>query len=291
MGCSTPRRRRPTPPRNTGGTIRSKCSTTSISERGRYNINPGGRYRAHVQARGAETGVSLSATTGNQGKCAAWLNGVYLGANGNGARTFTIPAGALRPNADNVLAVLVENMGHNQDWLHNDSHKEPRGLTSASLVGCGTAALAWKIQGNLGGEDLADPVRGPLNNGGLFGERAGWSLPGYPDRDWAKTTLPATEPTPGVSRYRTDFHLNVPPGPETSIGLRITDDPKRKYRLQIFVNGWNIGRYINDVGPQRVFVIPTGLLRTRGSNTLAVASWGDDDGTGGLGQVSLVNLQ
>ena len=102
--------------------------------------------------------------------------------------------------------------------------------------------------------------------------------------------MPSTEPTPGISWYRTGFFLDVPNGPETSIGLRITDDPKRRYRLQIFVNGWNIGRYINEVGPQRVFTIPTGLLHTRGSNTIAVASWGDDDGTGGLGQISLVNL-
>ena len=43
-------------------------------------------------------------------------------------------------------------------------------------------AVTWKIQGNQGGEDIADPVRGPVNNGGLYGERAGWYLPGYPGR-------------------------------------------------------------------------------------------------------------
>ena len=31
----------------------------------------------------------------------------------------------------------------------------------------------WKIQGNFGGEDFPDAVRGPLNEGGLSVERDG----------------------------------------------------------------------------------------------------------------------
>jgi beta-galactosidase GanA len=246
-------------------------------------------YRGRFTATGAETAVSLSGITGNQGVYAAWLNGTYLGSSGSGAKELAIPAGSLRPGTGNVLSVLLENMGHNQDWDTNDAHKEPRGLTSVTLSGS-TAAISWKIQGNTGGEDLADPVRGVFNNGGLYGERAGWSLPGFPDRGWSRTSLPAKEPTPGVSWYRTEFTLNLPRGQDTSVGLRIDDDPARVYRAQLFVNGWNVGRYLNNVGPQHVFPIPAGILRADGRNTLAIASWGGDDGSGGLGTVSLVNL-
>ena len=246
-------------------------------------------YRGHFTATGAETAVSLAGTTGNQGVYAAWLNGTYLGSSGSGSKEFPVPAGTLKPGRDNVLSVLLENMGHNQDWDVNDAHKEPRGLTSATLTGS-ASPIAWKIQGNAGGEDLADPVRGVFNNGGLYGEREGWSLPGFPDRRWRQTALPAAAPTPGVTWYRTEFSLNLRPGQDTSVGLRIDDDPKRVYRAQIFVNGWNVGRYLNNVGPQHVFVVPNGILRADGRNTIAIASWGGDDGSGGLGAVSLVNL-
>jgi len=58
----------------------------------------------------------------------------------------------------------------------------------------------------------------------------------------------------------------------------------------IFVNGWNVGQYVNDVGPQRVFVLPQGILRHQGTNTIALAVWSDDAATAGVGDVDLVPL-
>ncbi|OXM63281.1 beta-galactosidase [Amycolatopsis vastitatis] len=242
-------------------------------------------YRGHFSSTGAETAVTLNGITGNPGVYSAWLNGTYLGSSGSGTHEFAIPAGTLKP--DNVLSVLLENMGHNEDWDVNDAHKQPRGLMSAAFTG-GTPDVHWKIQGTQGGEDLADPVRGPFNNGGLYGERAGWSLPGFPDRGWQRTSLPAARTEPGVTWYRTEFSLHLPAGQDTAVGLRIDDDPALVYRAQIFVNGWNLGRYLNNVGPQHVFSLPTGILRPDGRNTIAIASWGD--GSRGLGQVGLVDL-
>ncbi len=242
-------------------------------------------YRGHFTATGQETAVSLAAITGRAGVYAAWLNGVYLGSSGSGAKSFTIPDGTLKAGADNVLSVLVENMGHNEDFNATDSHKEPRGLTAASLAGA-SPTVTWRIQGNQGGETPVDPVRGPMNAGGLFGQRNGWSLPRFPDDSWQTVTLPHSEPMPGVAWYRTTVALDLPKHQDTAIGLRITDNPARHYRAQIFVNGWLIGRYVNDVGPQHVFSLPTGILRANGTNTIAIASWGAD-ATGGLGTVDL----
>ncbi|MEU1165685.1 beta galactosidase jelly roll domain-containing protein, partial [Streptomyces sp. NPDC005921] len=58
-------------------------------------------------------------------------------------------------------------------------------------------------------------------------------------------------------------------------------------RVQIFLIGWNLGQYINDVGPQHTFVLPNGILRTRGSNTLALAVLGDGTTEIGPGSVRL----
>ena len=131
------------------------------------------------------------------------------------------------------------------------------GLTGATLLGS-TAGLGWRIQGALGGEHPVDPVRGPMNTGGQFGERTGFTLPGYPDRSWSQVTLPHPDATPGTSWYRTTFDLHLPADQDVPLGLRFTDDPARHYRALIYLNGWLIGRYINDVGPQRSFPLPAG---------------------------------
>jgi beta-galactosidase GanA len=244
-------------------------------------------YRGRFRGTDKQTGISLAAITGRAGVYAAWLNGVYLGSAGGGATVLPFPAGALRVGRDNVLAVLVENMGHNQDFTANDSNKEPRGLTSASLAGAPLTALTWRVQGNTGGQSLVDPVRGPMSVTGLYGQRAGWSLPGYPDGGWSTVSLPHTMPAgPGVGWYRTTVDLHVPEGQDVSLGIRVDDDPARHYRAQIYVNGWLIGRYINDLGPQHGFPVPDGILRQDGRNTIAVAVWGTDAGAG-LGSVSL----
>lgn len=243
-------------------------------------------YRGHFRGHGSETGVSLSAITGRAGIYSAWLNGTFLGSSDDTTHRFDFAPGTVRPGQDNVLSVMVENMGHNEDFNADDSHKEPRGLTGATILGS-TAQLSWRIQGNLGGEDLVDPVRGPMNSGGLYGERSGWSLPGYPDQSWSTVTLPHRDATPGEQWYRTTVSLDLPRGQDIPIGIKISDDPSHHYRALIFVNGWLIGRYINDTGPENSFPVPTGILRDNGTNTIAIATWNQDDQSGGLGAVSL----
>jgi hypothetical protein len=103
-------------------------------------------------------------------------------------------------------------------------------------------------------------------------------------------TLPRAEATPGIAWYRTTAILNLPADQDVPIGLRFTDDPARRYRVLIFVNGWNVGQYVNDLGPQRVFTLPQGILRHHGENTIALAVWSYGGTSGGLGQVSLEAL-
>ena len=250
-------------------------------------------YRGHFTGAGAETQVSLTALTGVSGVYAAWLNGTYLGSGTGGANatttTFAIPAGLVRPGRDNVLAVLVDNVGHNEDFRADDTHKQLRGLTAASITGA-AGTIDWRIQGARGGQAPFDPVRGPMNNGGLGGERAGWSLPGFPDSTWSTVTLPHSSGAPGVGWYRSTVTLDLPTGQDTPLALTITDDAARRYRALLFVNGWQLGRYANDVGPQHTFPIPEGILNPRGTNTIAIAVWSRDGSTAGLGGVSLTTL-
>jgi beta-galactosidase GanA len=210
-----------------------------------------------------------------------------------GTVTLPVPAG-VPADGDHVLAVLVRNNGHNEDGGVNDAHKEGRGLISVGFPDP-APSVAWRIQGAAGGEQLVDPVRGPLNNGGQFGERAGWHLPGYPDAGWATRPVPdAAAPQPGTAWYRTTFRLAVPHGVDASIGLTIGDAsvPRSggRYRVLIFLNGWNLGQYIADVGPQHTFVLPTGILNAHGGNTLALVVTSDGGAGNGLERVQLTTL-
>jgi beta-galactosidase GanA len=253
-------------------------------------------YRGHFTADGTETGVTLKADgISPTGAFSVWLNGAFLGSNsaaGASTATFSFPAGALRPSADNVIAVLVENTDHPEG-----PSSEPTGLLSAALTGS-TAPVTWRMMGNQGGTTLQDPVRGPLNAAGLYGTNNGWDLPGYPDNNWQPVSLPdswqARGVPPGIGWYRTSFGLHLRAGSDVPVAVQIGGPGPgagtADYRAFIFVNGWLLGRYVNNVGPQHQFYIPAGILNDHGGNTLAIAVWGLDSASGGLPKVSLVAM-
>jgi beta-galactosidase GanA len=249
-------------------------------------------YRGHFTATGAETGVTLTADgVAPTGAYSVWLNGVFLGsatAAGPSTQTFSFPSGSVRAGQDNVIAVLVENTGNPEG-----PSGEKVGLYSASLVGS-SQHITWRLDG--ANPSLQDPVRGIMNAAGLYGSDNGWSLPGYPDGNWTSVTLPdswAARGVPaGIGWYRTTFRLNIPRGQYVPIDVQIGGPGPgagtADYRAFIYVNGWLIGRYVNNVGPQHQFYVPAGILNDDGQNTIAIADWGLDSTTGGLDQVSLV---
>ncbi|GIH15356.1 beta-galactosidase [Rugosimonospora africana] len=252
--------------------------------------------------------VSLRYGGGGAGLLQAWLDGTYLGQNElpnavaspptTGTATFDVPAGLATPGT-HELSVMVRDDGHNEDGGVNDAQKEGRGLISAGFADPAGAPLAlapiWKVQGNQGGEQITDTVRGAVNNGGLYGERAGWYLPGYPDAGWSTRTVPDTASAAGTAWYRTAFSVNVPAADDASLGLTIGDpavpqSPTAHYRALIFVNGWNLGQYVSDAGPQHTFVIPNGVLNPHGANTVALAVTADGAPASALESVALTNL-
>lgn len=250
-------------------------------------------FRGHFKASGKETGITLDGEGGTNGAYAVWLNGSYLGSSLSGTKTFSFPTSALKTSGDNVISVMVQSMGHDEDGGSNDAQKHPRGLVQAALQGDATS-IAWKIQGNNGGENLTDPVRGVMNAGGLYGENNGWALPNYADKSWKQVSLPDSwsqrELSAGVSWYRTTFKLDFPKMSDVPLGLSISDDASKNYRAYIYVNGWLVGQYINNLGPQHLFSLPSGILDPNGKNTVAIAVWALDDSSTGLGQVNLQQL-
>ncbi|HEY5397641.1 MAG TPA: beta galactosidase jelly roll domain-containing protein [Trebonia sp.] len=242
-------------------------------------------YRGHFTATGSETGVTLTVDgIAPTGAYSVWLNGAFLGSgSAAGAQTeaFTFPP---------AITILAENTGNPEG-----PSGEKAGLHGASLAGS-SAPISWRLMGDPGGSTLQDAVRGVMNPSGLFGADNGWDLPGYPDASWQDVTLPdswsARGVPAGIGWYRTTFSLNLPSRGYVPIDVQIGGPGPgagtADYRAFIYVNGWLIGRYVNNVGPQHQFYVPAGILNDHGGNTLAIAVWGLDQAGGGLDAVSLV---
>ena len=94
-----------------------------------------------------------------------------------------------------------------------------------------------------------DKVRGVLNEGGLFAEREGWHLPGFPTHtvDFMSRDLSLGLPggRAGVGFFTTTFDLNIPQDLDAMFsfefdkGAQKTGEP---YRALLFVNGWKFGK-------------------------------------------------
>ncbi|KQV85213.1 beta-galactosidase [Massilia sp. Root351] len=296
----------------------SAAQTWTMPERGQptlsmsdYGFHHGDVwYRGRVRITDPKTNqLELFYGGGGAGMIQAWVDGRFLGQDEmDTGRSFPettdsvkFALGSLKAG-EHVISVMVRNNSHNWNLMADDYHREARGLISASLTSRGGNRFAvpidWRIQGNQGGEAIADVVRGPLNNGGLHGEREGWHLPlrqGGKQDGWQAARTTDAPPAPGTYWLRTSFALDLPKGHDVQLGLAFGDTGKprseRSNRALIFVNGWNMGQFAANVGPQRTFVIPPGILNPNGQNTIALAVTTDGKAANALEPVKLVKLR
>ncbi|KAJ5630273.1 beta-galactosidase [Penicillium longicatenatum] len=177
---------------------------------------------------------------------------------------------------------VIVGTGNDEDFIASADHmKDPRGLVDYSLNGRHKEAIPWKITGNLGGEQYQDHSRGPFNEGAFYAERQGYHLPGAPFSEW-KTQSPFTEITePGVGFWATSFDLDLPVGYDIPLSVQFTnsttkDSSVARFRSELFVNGWQFGKYVNNVGPQTRFPVPEGIINYNGPNYLTLTIWSMD---------------
>ena len=94
-----------------------------------------------------------------------------------------------------------------------------------------------------------DRVRGVLNEGGLFGERAGWHLPEFDTSNWVTRDLSDGLPddAAGIGFFVTKFPLDIPPGFDVMLSFTF-DESAQPYRALLFVNGWMMGKRVANLG-------------------------------------------
>ena len=278
---------------STNNTKRSLTTPTSLYSSD-YGFNTGNLLtRGYFTATGDETELSITTQGGTAYASAVFLNDTFLdGFPGSGLASFytqniTLPK--LTAGATYVLTVLTDNMGLDEDFtVGQDSNKNPRGILDYELAGCEDSAITWKITGNLGGEDYKDRARGPLNEGGLFAERQGYHLPNPPTANWTTSSPLDGTSKPGVAFYTTSFNLSAPTGYDIPLSFVFTNTTGALYRSQLYVNGYQFGKYVNNVGPQTSFPVPEGILDYHGTNYIALSLWGFDAVGNKLGGLELV---
>ena len=226
-------------------------STPSSLFAGDYGYNTGNLlFRGHFTATGNETTFTINTQGGDAFGASVWLNGTLLGSwsgspsSPNKSQPFNLPK--LTAGAAGTITVLIDHMGLDENYdVGADGMKAPRGILDYDLAGRAKTEVSWRLTGNLGGETYADLARGPLNEGGLYAERQGWHLPSPPTQPFK-----AGKPTDGISSagvafYTTSFDLDLPQGYDIPLSLVYTNatGAASNFRSQIYVNGYQFGRY------------------------------------------------
>ena len=254
--------------------------------------------RGHFIADEASGTLTINTQGGSAHASSIYLNGSLVGSwtgdVATSSRDQSYALSGLKKGASYVLTVLIDNMGYDENYVIGlDTGKAPRGILRYDLsFGLfQSTSITWKISGNLGGEDYVDHVRGPLNEGGLYLERQGLHQPSPPISSFNFSSLTPYLGTSrsGVGFYTVQLNLSLPSdewdiplafefGNDTSIGT---------FRAQLWVNGWNFGRYVSNIGPQTRFPVPEGILNYQGENWIGLAVWALENGGARLPEFQL----
>jgi hypothetical protein len=290
----------------TSNNPRSLTTPTSLYG-GDYGYHTGSLiYRGHFTATGSESSLFLETQGGLAYGHSVWLDNVFVGSwagidkDQNHNATYTLPS--LSSGSTHVLTILIDHMGLDENGeaggdiggtSHGYEMKNPRGILRYQLASRPQDSITWKMTGNFGGEQYADKARGPLNEGALFAERQGYHLPGPPTSSWATGSPLGGIPTAGVRFYSMSFDLDMPEGYDIPLSFVFNNGTAgnanvTNYRSMLFVNGYQFGKYVHNIGPQGSFPVPEGILNYHGRNWLAVSLWALDAGGAKIDGLELV---
>ena len=246
-------------------------------ERGEIDIDRLGIHHGFVWYRGTFSGPLDRLILEARHSYSVWLNRRRIaGADAQRvhplglepAERVSIPVPADACNSGrNALVILVESLGHGENALGADPQSP-----GIRYVDTGSSAVQWRYRAGL--------VRGERGLAPMLAFEA------VERTSSAPVSLPHAWPAEleGVGLYETRVRLE---GLDTKRGpLAVRFDPGRG-KANLYVNGYLMGRYWPERGPQQEFAVPWGVLRPDQENHLAVALWKRAD-RAALGHVRLV---
>ncbi|PLW22907.1 hypothetical protein PCASD_12028 [Puccinia coronata f. sp. avenae] len=279
------------------------------------SLFPDQHYRQSSLQLESPIGINLTITGGDFFAASVWLNDQFLGSVPNATsksdpklysrtqmNTFYFPPGSHQECGSNVITVVQDSMGMDQtEDGFSDTVKHPRGILGYRFEGQSVedslGEISWKVQGQLGGfDELPDPDRGIYNENGFYGIRSGWHLPGDAGREdgleWtALSPISDGLTSAGIGFYSTTFNLDFAPGYDVILSFVFSQPPvdHPRYRLEFWVNGWHMGKFVSHLGPQTRFPVHQGILNYQGNNFFALVLWAlDPEGAKINGGIELV---
>ncbi|KAI1392307.1 glycoside hydrolase family 35 protein [Hypoxylon trugodes] len=274
--------------RSTNNSYQSLQTPTSLFA-GDYGFNAGVLlFRGHFIAKGTEKTFKIKTQGGTAYGHSLWLNGTFLGSWIGSAGTSSYDATYQLPGLAQgglyIFTIVIDHMGLDGNYIPGiDTGKAPRGILSYRLTSSiiDMTPITWKITGNFGGEDYIDRARGPLNEGGLYAERQGYHLPQPPTEKFTPGSPFSASSEPGISFYTAPLSLDLPSNEyDIPLSFSFRNIAGGAARIQLYVNGWQFGKFVGHIGPQTTFPVPEGILNYNGENWIGLAIWrmeGSDD--------------
>lgn len=213
-----------------------------------YGYNTGALlYRGHFTATGAESIFYVETQGGSGFGSSVWLNSTYIGSwpgvdkYSSHNDSYTLPN--LKAGQSYVITVVVDNNGLDENWtVGSDGAKDPRGILDYKLSNRDQSAISWKLTGNLGGEKYVDKVRGPLNEGGLYSQRQGFTQSYPPNSDWPAGNPMKGIDSAGIAFYQASVDLSIPRDYDIPLsfyfGNTTINGATADYQAQLWVNGY-----------------------------------------------------
>lgn len=125
-------------------------------------------WRGHFTASGGEQTLNIDVHGGQGFAYSVYDNGVFVGAYvgekgiGSYYSHFELPE-AWSKNTKHLIMVVQDHHGYDMAWKANtEAYKAPRGILGYNFTSSGGSLVEptnvkWKVQGNLGGEDVSFP--------------------------------------------------------------------------------------------------------------------------------------
>ncbi|KAF8704522.1 Beta-galactosidase, domain 3, partial [Rhizoctonia solani] len=193
----------------------------------------------------------------------AFLNGQFLGSGQGRAAidpsgrlvlvnaTFTFPDHVVKE--ENVVSVVVDNMGLEQDWCSDDAFKVGH-LTSYGI-------------------SLTEKIGSP---------RDSWNSTG------CSPSAGITLDRAGTTAYKTKLMLDIDKHADVPLAFRFERTLGKSYRVMVYVNEWQFGKFVSNFGPQTVYPVPEGISDRRGENDVVLVLWSLDGAGANVANVELI---
>lgn len=99
---------------------------------------------------------------------------------------------------------------------------------------------------------------------------------------------------PGIEFYVANVTLSINKDSagnflDIPLALSVSASASQPARIQLYVNGYEYGKYIPHLGPQTVFPVPPGVINPNGVNTIGVSIWAMQAGGAKLDSIQLIS--